>query len=101
MRLAAGKAIIRVPKELTRITSNLLASGWYEVIAMLKSKTHYEQVPLETVRKIIEEQNSPEITAAGNPIAEKKEIGKELSETREQSKPSSVDLLRWSYPSGD
>jgi hypothetical protein len=68
---------------------------------MLKSKTHYEQVPLETVRKIIEEQNSPEITAAGNPIAEKKEIGKELPETREQSKPSSVDLLRWSYPSGD
>jgi hypothetical protein len=66
---------------------------------MMKSKTHYEQVPLETVRKIVEEQNPPERTAAGDPITRKKEMEKDQLATREQSKASSLDLLRWSYPS--
>ncbi len=38
------------------MTAGLLASRWCEEGAMLRSMTHFEQVPLETVRMIIEEQ---------------------------------------------
>jgi hypothetical protein len=67
---------------------------------MMKSKTHYEQVPLETVRKILEEHHPPERAAAGDPSTRKEEMEKAQLATREQSKASSLDLLRWSYPSG-
>jgi hypothetical protein len=46
----------RLPKDLTRTTSSLLASGCSEGVAMLSAKTHFQQVSLEIVRKIVEEQ---------------------------------------------
>jgi hypothetical protein len=45
---------------------------------MRRPKTHFEQVPLETVRKIIEEQNRRETTA---------------EQTQEIKKPTSEDQL--------
>ena len=45
---------------------------------MLKSKTHFEQVPLEAVRKIVEEQASGEITIKQEPVTAKEKLGKDL-----------------------
>jgi len=53
-------------------------SGWYEVIAMLKSRTHFAQVPLEAVRKIVEEQAAREITIKQEPAIAKEKLGKDL-----------------------
>jgi|SoimicMinimDraft_17_1059745.scaffolds.fasta_scaffold406392_1 hypothetical protein len=38
------------------MTSGLLAFGCAERAAMFRPKTHFEQIPLEMVRKIVEEQ---------------------------------------------
>ena len=54
--LAPTKATVRFPKDMTRTTSGLLASRRSEEVLMVKPKTHFEQVPLETVIKIVEEQ---------------------------------------------
>ncbi len=41
---------------------------------MLQRKTHYEQVPLETVRKIVEEQVRQELTIEDNQGTGKKTL---------------------------
>jgi len=46
---------------MTRMTCGLIASTCKE-IPMLRFKTHFEQVPLETVRKIVREQIQREAT---------------------------------------
>ena len=46
---------------MTRMTCGLIASRCKE-IPMLRFKTHFEQVPLETVRKIVREQIQREAT---------------------------------------
>jgi len=62
---------VRSPKELTRITSGLLASRSLEEVSMLKARTHFEQVPLEVVRKIIEEQLRREKTVGQSQVTNK------------------------------
>ena len=42
---------------------------------MLKSKTHFEQVPLEAVRKIVEEQAAREITIKQESVTAKEKVG--------------------------
>ena len=49
-------ASVQLPKDITRMTSGLIAFRWWKEVPMLKSRTHFEQVPLATVRKIIKEQ---------------------------------------------
>jgi hypothetical protein len=49
-------AVHRILKDFTRTTSALLACRWTKGVTMLQLKTHFEQVPLETVRKIVAEQ---------------------------------------------
>jgi len=44
---------------------------------MLKSKTHFAQVPLEAVRKIVEEQAAREITIKQEPVIAKEKLGKD------------------------
>jgi hypothetical protein len=46
----------RIFKEMTRTTSRLLAFRQIQGVTMLQLKTHFGQVPLETVRKIVAEQ---------------------------------------------
>jgi hypothetical protein len=46
----------RIPKDMTRTNSSLLASRQLKGLFMLHSKTHYEQVSMEIVQKILEEQ---------------------------------------------
>jgi (2Fe-2S) ferredoxin len=38
------------------MTSGLIGFRWWKEVPMLKNRTHFEQVPLETVRKIVKEQ---------------------------------------------
>jgi hypothetical protein len=58
---------------------------------MLKSKTHFEQVPLESVRKIVEEQFTPEVTTKQDRTAtkKKKKLEKDFLAAQEQSSASS------------
>ena len=53
---------------------------------MLKSKTHFEQVPLEAVRKIVEEQAAREITIVPESVSAKKKLEKDSF-----GGPSSID----------
>lgn len=46
----------RTPKDMTRMSFGLLRSVQQEGGAMLRPKTHFEQVPLEVVKKIVAEQ---------------------------------------------
>jgi hypothetical protein len=61
----------------------------YEVIAMLKSKTHFKQVPLEAVRKIVEEQAAREIAIEHESVSAKKKLEKDFLTVQVQSTASS------------
>jgi hypothetical protein len=52
---------------------------------MLEPKTHFEQVPMEVVRKIVEEQIRREITTEQDQGIKKKTLEEDLLETQEQS----------------
>lgn len=54
-QVSAIKLATRFLKDLTRRTSSLLAFGRTERAAMFQPKTHFEQIPIETVRKIVEQ----------------------------------------------
>jgi len=56
---------------------------------MLKARTHFKQVPLEIVRKIVEEQILSEITAERDPIISMKKREKNLLAAQERPKVSS------------
>jgi len=55
------------------MTSGLLASGSEGVIAMAK-KTNFEQVPLEVVRRVVEEQVQQEQMTESDREIKKKEL---------------------------
>jgi len=55
---------------------------------MLKPRTHFEQVPLETVRKIVEEQIRREITTKQDQETRKKMLENDLLAAQEQSTAS-------------
>jgi len=57
---------------------------------MLEPRTHFEQVPLEIVRKIVEEQIQREKTAKQNQSTNKKTLEEELLEAQEQSMAKSL-----------
>jgi len=82
--LATTNATVRFPKDLTRTTSGLLAFSWSEGVPMLQPKTHFEQVPIEVVRKIVEEQIRGEITTEQDRGIKKKTLEEDLLETQEQ-----------------
>lgn len=42
------------PKDMTRIACRLLRFGWMRKLAMEKTKTHFEQIPVDVVKKIAE-----------------------------------------------
>jgi hypothetical protein len=52
---------------------------------MLEPKTHFEQVPMEVVRKIVEEQMRREITTEQDRGIKKKMLEDDLLEAPEQS----------------
>src|SRR3984893_14397186 len=79
----------RFPKELTRSTSSLLVSRRLGVIPMLRARTHFEQVPLESVRKMVEGQVPREIISERDPVTKKKKVEERLQATQEQSRVSS------------
>jgi hypothetical protein len=51
---------------------------------MLNSKTHFEQVPVETVRKMMEEQSRQETAIVQAQAAQKTILEEDLSRTPEQ-----------------
>jgi hypothetical protein len=51
---------------------------------MRKPKTHFEQVPLETVRKIVEEQNRRETTTEQTHETKKRMLKDQLFRTPQQ-----------------
>ena len=56
---------------------------------MLRARTHFEQVPLETVRKMVEGQVPREIISERDPVTKKKKVEERLQATQEQSRVSS------------
>jgi hypothetical protein len=68
----------RFAKELTRIASRLLAFRCSEAFQMAKPKTHFEQVPLEIIKKIIEEEIPPEVIIKPDPATNNKKPKKAL-----------------------
>jgi hypothetical protein len=89
----------RFAKELTRIGSPLLALRCSEAIQMAKPKTHFEQVPLEIIKKIIGEEIPPEVIIKPDPATNNKKPKKSLLPVAEQSKasghtPSQMELTR-------
>jgi len=56
---------------------------------MLRARTHFEQVPLESVRKMVEGQVPREIARERDPATRKKKVEKRLPATQEQSRVSS------------
>jgi hypothetical protein len=59
---------------------------------MLKLKTHFEQVPLEIVRKIVEEQIRRETTTEEDQGTKKKTLEEDLLGAQEQSVATSRTL---------
>jgi hypothetical protein len=55
-RFDTANTVSRIPKDVTRMNSSLLASRQLKGLSMFLSKTHYEQVSMEIVQKILEEQ---------------------------------------------
>ena len=56
---------------------------------MLKSRTHFEQVPIEAVRKIVEEQAAREITIKQEPVIAKEKSAKGLLAAQDHLQASS------------
>jgi hypothetical protein len=55
---------------------------------MLKPRTHYEQIPLAAVRKIVEEQAARELTTEHDPVTGKKKLEQDLWAAQVQSTAS-------------
>ena len=64
---------------------------------MLEPKTHFEQVPLEIVRKIVEEQIRQETGAKQAQGTKKETLEEDLRGARERSMASSRTFLRRGY----
>jgi hypothetical protein len=56
---------------------------------MLKPRTHFEQVPLEIVKKIIEEKNPPETAFEPDPKTRRQRVEKDFSEIKKKSTANS------------
>jgi hypothetical protein len=87
-RLVAADAIVRIAKELTRIASGLLVSRHSEAIQMAKPKTHFEQVPLEIIKKIVEEEIPPEAIIKQDRSSSNKKPKKPLLPAEQQANAS-------------
>jgi hypothetical protein len=61
---------------------------------MLKPKTHFEQIPLEMVRKIVEEQDRRETMAEQEQGTKKKTLKEDLIGAQEQSMAGSHTFSR-------
>ena len=66
---------------------------------MSKPRTHFEQVPLKIIEKIIGEQTPPEVLIQEDKATRNKKPKKSLLPTKQQSKadyrkPSAMDLIR-------
>jgi uncharacterized protein YheU (UPF0270 family) len=61
---------------------------------MLEPRTHFEQIPLETVRKIVEEQIQRETAAEQDPGTKEMTLQEDLLRAQEQSMTSSRTIPR-------
>jgi hypothetical protein len=61
---------------------------------MFKTRTHFEQVPLETVSKIVAEQIRQEITTNQDQGTQKKTLEEKLLGAQEHSTTSSLTFTR-------
>ena len=75
----------RIPKELTRSAFGLLGCKWLRVVPMLKPKTHFDQVPLTIVRKIVVGQVRREIKVKQDELRRKKKLEQDDLAAPEQS----------------
>jgi hypothetical protein len=66
---------------------------------MLQPKTHFEQVPMEVVRKIVEEQIRREIETEQDQGIKKQTLEEDLLDAQEQSMKRPPAFLRRSYRS--
>jgi hypothetical protein len=55
-RFRPANGALRIPKDMTRMASALLACRRFKGVHMLQPKLHYQKVSLVVVRKIVEEQ---------------------------------------------
>jgi hypothetical protein len=95
-RIFATDAIFRIAKELTRIASGLLASRYSEAVQMAKPKTHFEQVPLEIVKKIVGEEIPPELIIKPNPANSNKSRRTPFNRPNSKRRRVTTHLSRWS-----
>jgi hypothetical protein len=84
-RLVPTNAAVRFPKDMTRTTSSLLASRRCEGVPMVQPKTHFGQVSLDVVKKIVEEQIRRETAIEQDQGSNGKTMEEELLEAQEQS----------------
>jgi hypothetical protein len=59
-----------------------------EAIEMAKPRTHFEQVPLEIIKKIIKEEIPPEVIIKPNPATSNKKPKKPLLPAGQQAQES-------------
>jgi hypothetical protein len=64
---------------------------------MLQTKTHFEQIPLEIVRKIVEEQIRRETATEQDQRTKKKALEKDPLGAQEQSTVCAPHFLSWRY----
>ena len=81
--------MVRIPKELTRSAFGLLGSKLGKEISMTKPKTHFEQVPLEIVQKIVEVAAPGKIRTKPERVSKEKELKKEEFVVREEATKTS------------
>jgi hypothetical protein len=87
----------RAREDLTRTTPGLLVFSLPEGVSMLEPKTHYEQVPLEIVRKIVEEQIQLEINLEQTQESKELLLEGDLLEEQDQSIVRALTSIRRSY----
>ena len=58
---------------------------WFKGVVALQTKTHFEQVSIEIVRKILDDENRQEEAGSREKEARKKLFEEDLLETKENS----------------
>ena len=75
--------ICRIPKELTRSIFGMLGCRWWKVIPMLKPKTHFEQIPLKLVLKMVVRQIRREHKASQDELNRMEKLARDHLAARE------------------
>jgi hypothetical protein len=86
----------RIPKDLTRMSSRLLASRHFKGVSVHQLKTRYEQVPVEIVRKIVEEQIQGASTSDQDQETRKSKLEEDLIGDQQEAVATSSAFLKGS-----